>query len=655
MRVGIRTKLVVLLTTVALLPLLAALATMIVGGRRLRRESFGQTSLAMTSANAMSLEAGLEKDIEKLHAVFEQNSTVVRGLAAVTEPLPEAKRRELDRIWPTASQTEGPLARVLRHPISRALRRIQKEDPRVAEILVTDRFGQLVAASGRSTDYYQADEEWWQQVRPTEKDSRIHIPPVSLDISADVWSINLCMPIEDGERFLGVAKVVVDIWPWLKAVDREVDGVAASVALVRSDGRMLFRDDPERGGVKPLEETVSGWSETGRPVGSTWQVTGDKVIRAFAPIRLPSRVAGHRLTGQTWMLMLYMPESKALGAVYDLSLIMVGIGLAVVLGIFGFGLYLAERSIVRRIHRLKQATRDVAAGNLSHRVLVRPGTVRLMGTDEIDELFEDFNRMIRRVGDSHEALRNANELKTSFIQVAGHELRTPVSYLLAMAKLLEGSGDPDRLLRALRSMGDKAERLDEIIQAIFKLMPEQHPGQMLQYGDVDVGELVGEVQVDCAPFAEKRRQKLVVDSGQQVPRIRADRQKLRDAIENLVMNAIKFTPDGGRVRVTAAKQLGGSIAVAVADEGPGIAAEDLPDIFEPFFSSRDVMTHSSGGTGFRKRGIGLGLAIVKRFAEMHGGTVHVSTGQSGSTFTLTVPIEPPPGKPPVQPAGPTGG
>jgi signal transduction histidine kinase len=185
-------------------------------------------------------------------------------------------------------------------------------------------------------------------------------------------------------------------------------------------------------------------------------------------------------------------------------------------------------------------------------------------------------------------------------------------------------------------MAVKAHRLEAIIQAIFKLLPEQG-GQAFRPEPVRVSEVLESVYADCHPFVERRHQTLVVECAA-LPEIQADRGKLRDAVEQLTMNAVKFTPDGGTVRIRAGEQLGGFIAIAVEDQGAGIAPENLANIFEPFHSGTDTLRHSTGKEEFKKQGIGLGLTVAKHFAELHGGTVQVTTGPGGSTFTIIVPI-----------------
>jgi signal transduction histidine kinase len=196
-------------------------------------------------------------------------------------------------------------------------------------------------------------------------------------------------------------------------------------------------------------------------------------------------------------------------------------------------------------------------------------------------------------------------------------------------------------VHAVQAMGAKAKRLDEIIQAIFKLLPNQRASESLKCQELDVSKLLEEVYLDCSPFMERRNQRLIIELGDNVPSIRADRVKLCDVVENLVMNAIKFTPDGGVIKVRAGRQLDGHISITVQDQGHGIPEMDLPHIFDPFYSMGDTMLHSSGNVEYQKRGMGLGLAIVRHFVEMHGGTVHVSSSSTGSTFTVTIPPQPP--------------
>ncbi|MCY2925308.1 MAG: sensor histidine kinase, partial [Planctomycetota bacterium] len=583
----------------------------------------------------LALEISLIKDLERTHGLFSHNPVIEAVLAEATQ-MPAAEVKELDRLWPTLPDTDPRVAEVIHHtPLAALLRQLQEEDPRIAEILLTDRFGQLVAASEKTEDFDQSDDPWWRGSVNDGKHLRVYIPQVGRDVSANVWSVDMAVPINDGDRFLGVVKVVMRLSGWLQRVDRINADTRMRVSLLTEQGRIVFVDDPELGESIPAgRSTPLGKGEvldTHRP---SWRRAPDGTLQAFSPIRIRTQLAEHEVVCPTWLLSLQLPESKILAPTYDLIMLAAGIGLALILGVFMIGLVLAEKGLVRRIRRIQSASHEVAGGDLSQRVPIEAR--RPFGTDELDELAVDFNRMIDHVSNSYTVLRNANAMKTNFIRIAGHELRTPVSYILAMARLLRDSGDIERFRAGVATMAAKAHRLEAIIQAVFKLLPDQG-GQTLHSESVLIQEILEDVYADCRPFVDRRHQTLVVECAL-LPAIQADRGKLRDAVEQLTMNAVTFTPDGGTVRIRAAEQLGGLIAIAVEDQGPGIPAEALPNIFEPFYSGTDTLKHSTGPGEFKKQGIGLGLTVAKHFAELHGGTVQVTTGAGGSTFTLVVPI-----------------
>jgi len=640
MRIGIRKKLVGLLVLVAVLPLTTALVTLAVGGRKLRRRSVGKTICAMAASKATVLGVSLSKDLEKLHLVLIQSTKIVSAAEGGTRKLGDAKLKELDARWPTMSLKAEPMARILGSRAAGRLRDFQAEDARLAELLMTDRFGQLVAATGRTTDFYQADEDWWRGAWHGGK-GRIYLPEVTYDASTGVWSIDLCVPIRRRRTVVGVAKAVLDVSQWVYSGrgEHKIDGENVSLMLLRRrDGMIIQGPD-----IEPLSRRANQWSggiSTSARAG--WRLTRDGIIQGYAPVHLPELVGGHRVVGPRWLVVFQIPQARALRAVHRLILVLLLIGLAVIGLVFLVGLVIVERGVVRRLGRLGRATREVARGDLTHRVALPQGSSGFVVHDEIDELADDFNRMVDRVEHSHEVLRKANELKTNFIRVASHELRTPVSYILATVKLLRESTDSHRLLYAVQIMGAKAKRLDNIIQAMFKLMPNEQYAEHLHCTDVNVAELLEEVYLDAFPFVENRRQQLRIDGAATAPPLHADREKLRDILENLVLNAVKFTPDGGVVKVTVGQEPG-SVSFTVRDQGPGIPEMELSHVFDPFYSGGDVMKHSSGQSGFQKRGIGLGLAIVKHFVELHGGTVRAESGPGGSTFHVVIPTEPRPG------------
>jgi signal transduction histidine kinase len=145
---------------------------------------------------------------------------------------------------------------------------------------------------------------------------------------------------------------------------------------------------------------------------------------------------------------------------------------------------------------------------------------------------------------------------------------------------------------------------------------------------------------DVRPFIELRKQTLRLDRQVDLGHIQADHLKLRDSINHLLLNAIKFTPDGGQITIKASRIRDQEIEISITDTGVGMDAEALKRLFEPFFTGYDVSHHSSGTYEYGRKGIGLGLCTVKAFVELHGGKV---TGQSvpgkGTTFTIKLPLK----------------
>ncbi|MGA2499764.1 MAG: hybrid sensor histidine kinase/response regulator [Tepidisphaeraceae bacterium] len=238
-------------------------------------------------------------------------------------------------------------------------------------------------------------------------------------------------------------------------------------------------------------------------------------------------------------------------------------------------------------------------------------------------------------------LTEANRLRESFIHVASHELRTPLAILTGLTQLAirmpSGNGAREEFLRRIdRAAG----RLDGIVGQMVSMLSagqfDRPPAMEL----ADLGALCRCAAEDVAPFVQLRHQALELDLPGELGLVRLEPARIRNCVDHLLLNAIKFTPDGGRIHLSA-RRTQAQATIEVADSGVGIAEADLPRVFAPFFTEFDVENHSSGQFEFNKRGIGLGLSIVKAFVEMHGGCVLASSTQGrGSTFTIRLPIAP---------------
>jgi signal transduction histidine kinase len=236
-------------------------------------------------------------------------------------------------------------------------------------------------------------------------------------------------------------------------------------------------------------------------------------------------------------------------------------------------------------------------------------------------------------------LKKSNELKECFIRVASHELRTPLTILLGLSELAVTHPKlPAQLQDWLTHMHGASVRLDQLTNQLFQMLTAGKFERELTRQPIDVAKLVEAAVEDVRPFIKLRRQELTVNVAPDAGTIPVEASKIRDGIAHLLLNAIKFTPDGGAIRVTVRPTEGNQIALSVQDSGQGIEPACLVHVFDAFFTSFDVSRHSSGQYEFGRRGLGVGLSLVKAFTEMHGGKVTAASEVGkGSTFTITLP------------------
>lgn len=292
-----------------------------------------------------------------------------------------------------------------------------------------------------------------------------------------------------------------------------------------------------------------------------------------------------------------------------------GTGLVIGGGSLIVGMFLS-RGISRPLTNLTAATRSIAAGDLSVRVPVDyPG--------EVGELAVAFNAMA-------EDLAHADELRRNMTADVAHELRTPLSVIRGKLEgVLDGvyPATPEHLEPIL----EETEVLTHLVEDL-RLLALAEAGQLaLEKRVMDVGDLLRDAQVNFGPQASDRGVTLMLDLPSALPPVMGDWRRIAQVLGNLLTNALRHTPEGGRVTLSAAAGAG-MVEVTVADTGMGISTDDLPYIFGRFWRGEKSRSRVSGGTG-------LGLAIAKHLVEMHGGTIRAeSTPGEGARFRFTLPV-----------------
>lgn len=227
-------------------------------------------------------------------------------------------------------------------------------------------------------------------------------------------------------------------------------------------------------------------------------------------------------------------------------------------------------------------------------------------------------------------VRQAETVRRDFVANVSHELRTPLASVRAMAEALQEGGleDPELARRFLQQIVQEVDRLGRLAQELLDLSALESGAVQLQMEELRATEILAEVARRFGPVARRKRIRLEV--GGEDAAIVADRERLLQALGNLVDNALKFTPPGGEVRLRAEGRAD-AVVLAVEDTGPGIPPDHLPRVFERFYRVDPSRARQSGGAG-------LGLAITKHIALSHGGRVEAANRpQGGARFTIVLP------------------
>lgn len=302
---------------------------------------------------------------------------------------------------------------------------------------------------------------------------------------------------------------------------------------------------------------------------------------------------------------------------------------------------LIARSIARPVRLLNLAAEEFGGGNFSARA---PAA----GRDEMSSLGRNFNAMAERLQKREERFAELDRLKSEFVSTVSHELRTPLTTIKALTRLLMREGlDETKRREYIETISVECDRQIDLVLNLLDLSRIEGGVLRVTHERVDVQEVLSSVVKSETRSAEKRRHDLRLDPNLEVPPVCADPKELRRVLSNVVENAIKYTPDGGSI-VLSALQQDGQVAINVADNGRGIPPEDMPILFDKFHRGRpaphsEAMRGATTDAEFLEdadvSGVGLGLYLARNVMEQMGGriTVESQVGR-GSTFKLHLPV-----------------
>lgn len=276
--------------------------------------------------------------------------------------------------------------------------------------------------------------------------------------------------------------------------------------------------------------------------------------------------------------------------------------------------------ITQPINELTQGIEKMSQGHLDQRV-------NISGSEELRRLGQSFNIM-------SEKLENLDKARNEFVSNASHELKTPLSSMKILTESLLHTeiDDPSIYNEFLTDIDNEIDRLNAIITDLFSLVHMDDGYMQIKSEPIVVQDLVLKSIKGLQILAEKRDIELTTSFDEEDLIIEGDEMKIQQVIINIVDNAIKYTPDGGKVWVEAYKGMDSAI-IKVSDTGVGIPQEDILKVFDRFFRVDKARSRETGGTG-------LGLSIAHKIVLIHDGNIHITSKEGkGSTFYVELPLK----------------
>lgn len=376
------------------------------------------------------------------------------------------------------------------------------------------------------------------------------------------------------------------------------------IRITRADGAVVYVSGaPQGDSFDPSVVPLPGPTLGGRGARTGW--SGGLLLAA---------VSGRGRDNSRYVVEVGVSDSHIKRTMEWLMSVLV-IGFPITLGVAVTGGFFLVRRALRPVEQIAHKAEDITQHNLSERLPV------LRTGDELERLSLSLNNMIGRLEDS---IRTSKQ----FVADASHELRTPLTVLRGgLEALAQDEQLKSRMCESVGSMLEEVDRLIDIVEGLLALSRLDAGDANTEWVAFDLADLARMTADQMSLLAEDKDISVICDSSRAVL-VEGDRARMKQVIVNLLDNAIKYTPSGGRVRLRIADE--GSLAVLeVADDGMGIPQDALPHVFKRFYRVDESRSREQGGAG-------LGLSIVKSICTAHGARVDVaSTPGRGSLFRIT--------------------
>ncbi|MDP8259766.1 MAG: ATP-binding protein [Candidatus Gygaella obscura] len=577
--------------------------------------------------------------------------------------------------WFKANKDSSFLKSYLDSSLGKRLKRLIDADKNTLEIFLTDRYGGLVAASSKTSDFYQADEAWWQKAYNNGKGAVV-IEDISFDESVGQMTLDIAVPYVGNGEVLGVCKTVLNIQQIFSTLETLPFLDTSYVSIVKKSGLVVFYKN-----IKPLSmHIISGdiipqWLESNKFTGVLKEnIHNNKILASIRklnnPILSQNGVEWYVLYGKDFKAVFFPQSDLIFGMILAFLL---AVSLTVPLG------YFLGNIFIKPIHKLHIATEKIIDGDWNF-------SLDINTNDEIEQFSDVFKEMVNRLKGQHQEtnkskvkfeelsklleekvkertkeltdaqdaslniledlteakdkldkyakeLEKAIKIKSEFTSMVSHELRTPLAAIKEGVSIVYDeeagkiSSEQKEFLEIAKRNVDRLARLINDVLDFSKL----------EVGKIDfnikennINEVVQEIQNTMIPVASAKGLAIEVDIQKDLLFINFDRDKVVQVLTNLVNNAIKFT-DKGKITLST-RSKGDVLLVSVRDTGKGIKEQNIPKLFQQFEQLEKGSERKTGGTG-------LGLAISKQIIKAHNGNIWAESKLGeGTVVSFTLPI-----------------
>jgi len=376
------------------------------------------------------------------------------------------------------------------------------------------------------------------------------------------------------------------------------------IELIDTTGNDIF----SRGSLPAINNESLQWAFAGNPIFETIRVNDTLFRQLIRPIEAQETA--------DFVLRLAAPLTELYSRLHDLTLILV-VSVTAALFLSALSVYLITRLAFKPMVRMVDTAERISASSLHHR-LTAPNT-----RDEVRRLADALNEMMSRIEDAFNSQRQ-------FVADASHELRTPLTVIYSELEFLKRHVEDKKSREGIDAALSETDRLSRLVDQLLLLARIDARKLVLDIQPVRLDELLIDITKMLQAPAESNNIRLELHIDEAIE-IGGDAEKLRRVFLNITQNALKYSPPGGQVFISLGKE-GGMATVTIRDQGPGIAAADLPNIFKRFYRASTARAEREGS--------GLGLAIAKELVEAHGGRITIASEPgAGTTIRINLPID----------------